>query len=413
MIDLRPHVSAGAGIWWSQTSAEPTPLVHALLDQVADIGPVRAFVGLTWDRRLTEQLPPEMTVLSYGGLGELRALSKQGRLEVVPCHYAALPRLFAEGRLPSDVGLVQVSPPDADGMCSLGIGVDYVADAVAHTPVLIGEINRRMPPTRGSARIPLSRFAAMTETDRPLLEAPERAADAADLAIARRVAGLVEDGDTVQIGVGSLPSAVLDALSDHRDLGLHSGMASDAVVRLADRGVLTGARKEIDTGVMVTGAALGTADGLYDRLGDLPIEFRPASYTHTPAVLAQLRSLVSINSAIEVDLTGQVGAELAGRTYVGAVGGQVDFSRAASLTGARSIIALRSANRDVSSIKVALDFGAVTTARADVDFVVTEHGVADLRGAPLEARARKLVAIAAPEHRDELEEACRTKELAS
>jgi acyl-CoA hydrolase len=403
MIDLRPHISAGAGIWWSQASAEPTPLVHALLDQVPDIGPVRAFVGLTWDRRLIQEMRTELAVVSYGGLGELRVLSQQGRLEVVPCHYAALPRLFADGRLPSDVGLAQVSPPDADGMCSLGVGVDYVADAVAHTPVLIAEINRRMPRTRGSARIPLSRFAATIQTDRPLLEVPDRAADPVDLTIAGYVAGLVKDGDTIQIGVGSLPSAVLDALSDHRDLGLHSGMVSDAVVRLVDCGVLTGARKEIDTGVLVTGAALGTAAGLYDRLGDLPIEFRAASYTHTPAVLAQLRSLVSINSAIEVDLTGQVGAEIAGRTYVGAVGGQVDFSRAASLTGARSIIALRSTNRDVSSIKRSLDFGAVTTARADVDFVVTEYGVAELRGASLKARAERLAAVAAPQHRDELE----------
>lgn len=413
MIDLTRHVTAGSGIWWSQTSAEPTPLVHALLDQLPEIGPVRAFVGLTWDQRLTHELPPELTVVSYGGLGELRTLSKQGRLEVVPCHYSALPRLFAEGRLPSDVGLVQVSPPDADGLCSLGVGVDYIADAIDHTSILIAEINARMPVTRGSVRIPLSRFAATVETDRPLLEAPERRADEVDLAIAGHVAGLVENGDTIQIGVGSLPSAVLDALSGHSDLGLHSGMASDAVVRLTDRGVLTGARKEIDTGVLVTGAALGTTAGLYDHLSSLVIEFRPASYTHNPAVLAQLRSLVSINSAIEVDLTGQVGAEVAGGSYVGAVGGQVDFTRAAALTGARSIIALRSTNRGASSIKAALEFGAVTTARADVDFVVTEHGVAELRGVPLSVRPERLAAVAAPEHREALLQPRRTKEPAS
>ena len=137
MIDLTPHVTGGSGIWWSQTSAEPTPLVHTLLDQLPEIGPVRAFVGLTWDRRVAHKPPSQLTVVSYGGLGELRALSKQGRLEVIPCHYSALPRLFAEGRLPSDVGLVQVSPPDVDGLCSLGVGVDYIADAIAHTPILI------------------------------------------------------------------------------------------------------------------------------------------------------------------------------------------------------------------------------------------------------------------------------------
>ena len=351
--------------------------------------------------------------MSYGGLGELRTLSKQGRLEVVPCHYSALPRLFAEGRLPSDVGFVQVSPPDADGLCSLGVGVDYIADAIDHTSILIAEINARMPVTRGSARIPLSRFAATVETDRPLLEAPERRADEVDLAIAGHVAGLVENGDTIQIGVGSLPSAVLDALSGHSDLGLHSGMASDAVVRPhGPRRPHRGAQGDRYRRAR-HGGSLGTTAGLYDHLSSLVIEFRPASYTHNPAVLAQLRSLVSINSAIEVDLTGQVGAEVAGGSYVGAVGGQVDFTRAAALTGARSIIALRSTNRGASSIKAALEFGAVTTARADVDFVVTEHGVAELRGVPLSVRPERLAAVAAPEHREALLQPRRTKEPAS
>jgi acyl-CoA hydrolase len=277
--------------------------------------------------------------------------------------------------------------------------------------VLVAEVNARMPLTRGSARIPLSRFAAFVETDRPLLEAPDRPGDDVEAAIGHNVATLVQDGDTIQIGVGTLPSAVLDGLSDHAHLGLHSGMISDAVVRLVDKGVMTGARKQIDRGVLVTGAALGTA-GLYERVVDLPVEFRPASYTHSPAVLSQLTTLVSINSAIEVDLTGQVGAEVAGRTYVGAVGGQVDFSRAASLTGGRSVIALRSTVKGVSTIKPVLDFGSVTTARADVDFVVTEHGVAELRGAHLAERARRLIAVAAPEHREELEKSSQAKELA-
>jgi acyl-CoA hydrolase len=339
-------------------------------------------------------------------------LSRQGRLEVIPCHYSALPRLFAEGRLPHDVGLVQVSPPDADGNCSLGVGVDYVSDAIKHTRVLIAEVNRRMPVTRGSAKVALSRFAAVCETDRPLLEAPDRQPDDVERAIARHVAGLVEDGDTIQIGVGTLPSAVLAALSGHQDLGLHSGMISDGVVALVDKGVMTGRRKQIDAGALVTGAALGTTN-LYERLADLPVEFRPASYTHAPAVLAQLASLVSINSAIEVDLTGQVGAEVAGDTYVGAVGGQVDFSRAASLTGARSIIAIRSTTRGRSTVKPILEFGVVTTARSDVDFVVTEHGIAGLRGATLEQRADRLIRVAAPEHRDELTRAHRTRASAS
>jgi len=402
MIDLAKYIAPGSGVWWGQAGAEPQPLVHALLDQIHELGPVRAFCGLTWDKRLTREPPEGLSVVSYGGLGELRALHRSGRLEVVPCHYSALPRLFEEGLLPADVGFVQVSSPDADGYCSLGIGVDYVADALRHTPVLIAEINRRMPATAGAPRIPLDRFAAVLETDRPLPEAPQRAPDETERAIARNVAELVEDGDTLQIGVGSLPTAVLDCLDGHRDLGCHSGMISDGIMRLIDKGVLTGAYKEIDQGVVVTGAALGSTE-LYERLPELPVEFRPASYTHAPETLSRLRSLVSINSAVEVDLAGNVGAELRNGVYVGAIGGQVDFSRAASLTGTRSIIALRSRSGGESAIKPTLEGKTTTTSCADVDVVVTEYGVAHLRGCGFAERARRLIAIAAPEHRESLE----------
>jgi acyl-CoA hydrolase len=373
-----------------------------LLDQADRLGPLRAFCGMSWDDRLTTQLPNSITLQSYGALGNLRSLSRDGRLEIMPCNYSALPRLFADHSLPCDVGLIQVSPPDESDLCTLGVGVDYVADAIAHTPVLIAEINRQMPATTGTPRIPLDRFSAVIETDRPLLEAPERGPDDIDREIARHVAGLIEDGDTIQLGVGSLPSAVLDELTGHTDLGMHSGMISDAVARLIDAGALTGEKKEIDRGVVVTGAALGTR-ALYERIPELPLEFRPASYTHSPAVLAQLRAFVAINSAIEVDLTGQIGAEVRHGVYVGAVGGQADFSRAAANTGARSIIALRSRSRGESTIKPVLRGGTVTTARTDVDYIVTEYGVASLRGTTLDERARRLLAIAAPEHREQLE----------
>jgi acyl-CoA hydrolase len=399
MIDLRPHVHAGDGVWWSQTSAEPTPLVHALLDQVGSIGAVTAFVGLSWDHRLTHDLPDDLHIVSYGALGELRALSKAGRLEVIPCNYSDLPRLFAEGSLPVSVGFVQVSPPDENGYCSLGIGVDYIADAIDHTPVLIAEINRRMPVTQGSPLIHVSRFAATVETDRPLTEAPVAVPSDVERTIAALVAGLVDDGDTLQLGVGALPTAVLDELRDHRDLGIHSGMISDGVADLIDAGVITGACKEIDPGSVVTGAALGSTR-LYERLADLPVQFRPASYTHAPATLARLRALVAVNSGIEVDLTGQVNAETRRGHYIGALGGQADFCRAASSTGARSIIALRSRSGHHSTIVPSVK--TVTTSRADVDFVVTEHGVASLRGATLAERTRRLIEIAAPEFREEL-----------
>ena len=402
MIDFGKYLTAGAGVWWGQAAAEPRPLVDALIEQTERIGPLRVFTGLSWNDQLAVSMPDAVSMVSYGGLGELRELSKSGRLDVVPCHYSALPRMFAERRLPCDVGMVQVSLPDKNGMCSLGVGVDYVADAVPHTPVLIAEINAQMPATLGTARIPVDRFAATIETDRALPEDTLRAPGDADRVIAARIAELIDDGDTVQLGVGSLGSAVIDALTGHQDLGVHTGMITDGLLRLIDKGVATGACKEIDTGLAVVGTALGSAE-LYRRTPDLPVRFLPTSYTHAPQILSQLCSLVSVNFAVEVDLSGQVGAEVSRGVYVGAVGGQVDFARAAALTGKRSIVALRATSRGASTIKPALEGGVVTTGRSDVDTVVTEYGVAHLRGCSLGERARRLRAIAAPDVRHQLD----------
>lgn len=412
MLDLAPYIRPGDGVWWGQGGAEPEPLVNALLDQADAIGPVRAFTGLTWNERFAGSLPGSLTMVSYGGLGQLRWLSRRGALQVVPCNYSALPGLFARGLLPGDVGLVQVSAPDAAGMVSLGIGVEYVADALPYARTLIAEVNHQMPRTAGTPLLPLSAFAATVETDRPLREAPTRQPDAVDRAIGALVAGLVNDGDTLQVGVGALPNAILAALSGHTDLGVHTGMITDGVLDLVEAGAVTGAKKEIDQGLVITGAALGSR-AMYGKLATFPVEFRSASYTHNPAVLASLRSLVAVNSAIEVDLLGQVGAELGGGAHVGAVGGQADFSRAASLTGTRSIIALRSESRAGSTIVPALAGGVVTTARADVDAVVTEHGVALLTGCTAGERARRLIGVAAPRYRESLERSLAEQEVVS
>lgn len=401
MVDFGEQLRSGMGVWWSQAAAEPRPLVDQLLAQAGDLGPLRLFTGLSWNDQLAHSISPSDMMVSYGGLGALRDLGATDQLDVVPCHYSALPRMFAEHRLPCDAGLVQVAPPDRDGMCSMGIGVDYMADAIKHTPLLFAEINKQMPMVADSPRIPLSRFAGTVETDRPLQQEARRPAGDLDRIIASHIAGLVEDGDTLQVGIGSLGAAVFDALAGHKDLGVHTGMITDGVQALIERGVVTGSRKQLDVGRSVAGTALGS-ESMYSRIAELPVLFRPTSYTHAPQVLSQLSSLVAVNFAIEVDLTGQVGAEMSRGTYLGAVGGQVDFARAAALTGKRSIVALRSTMRGQSSIKFTLDEGVVTTARADVDCVVTEHGVAHLRGQPLAERRRRLIAIAAPEFRDQL-----------
>lgn len=398
MIDFGP-LPAGTGVWWGQAAAEPRPLVDELLDPARNRGALRMFTGLSWNDTLDHVVGANDCIVSYGGLGTLRKLGD--RLQVVPCHYSALPRLFAEQFLPGDIGLVQVSPPDADGMCSMSIGADYMADAAEHTPRLYAEINHQTPYVPDAPRIHISRFAGTVETDRPLAQEPVRDPALSDRAIAENIVGLIDDGDTVQVGVGSLGAAVTDALRGHRDLGVHTGMVTDGVMNLIDQGVVTNAVKSIDTGVCVAGTALGSSR-LYARAPELPIRFAPTSYTHSPAVLSRIHNLVSVNFAIEIDVTGQVGAELSRGNYLGAVGGQVDFARAASLTGKRSIVALRSTMRGESSIKLSLDDGAVSTGRADVDCVVTEHGVAHLRGQPMAERQRRLIAVADPAFRESL-----------
>ncbi|WOC13237.1 acetyl-CoA hydrolase/transferase family protein [Gordonia sp. MP11Mi] len=398
MIDFG-ELLGGTGVWWGQAAAEPRPLVDALLEPGRKRGPLRLFTGLSWNDTLTSVLGDDDEMISYGGLGALRKLGD--RLQVVPCHYGAMPRLFAEGHLPADIGLIQVSPPDDDGRCSLGIGSDYMADAAAVTPRLFAEINKQMPAVPGAPSLPLERFAGMVETDRRLANETVREPEDADRRIAAGIAGLIDDGDTLQIGVGAIGAAVLEALVGHRDLGVHTGMVTDGVMRLIDAGVITNAAKPIDRGFCVAGTALGSTE-LYDRSTELPFRFAATSYTHAPQVLSQISNLVAVNFAIEVDLTGQVGAELSRGNYLGAVGGQVDFARAASYTGKRSVVALRAAVRGRSSIKFVLEEGAVSTGRADVDCVVTEYGVAHLRGQPLAERRRRLIGVAAPEFRDDL-----------
>ena len=387
-LDFAGLVAPGDGVVWGQGCAESTVLVDALLKQACNLAPLSVFVGLSC-RDLSAILPASVRVLSYGALGQLGKLPE---LEIVPCHYSQISRLIADRTLPGDVALVQVSPPDEDGFCSLGVGGDYLLDALGQVRTIIAEVNEQCPRTLG-ATIPWERLTAYVRTDRPLLELPGGTPGVVEEGIGHHVASIIEDGDTIQIGVGTLPDAVLSALREHRDLGFHSGMIADGVVDLIEAGVITNARKSSDTGISVAGTALGSARLFAWLDGRADILMQPVSYTHDPVTLRRVGSLASINSALEVDLTGQVCAELtvagSGRR-LGAVGGQVDFGRAAVANGGKAIIALP-ATRIVPQLS-----GPVTTARSDVDWVVTEYGACSLRGLPEPARARALLRIAEP-----------------
>ena len=401
-LDLARWIRPGDGVLFNQACAEPVGLVDRLIEQSREIEDVRVFCGLTWRDVFAAPEADALDVVSFGALGRLSRVAARRPVRIVPCHFSALPGLFAARALPGDVALIQVAPPDAAGRCSLGVDVSYLADALAHARVVIAEVNERMPATRG-AWIDHEAIDVTVMTSRPLLEAPAGRATGTDDRIAEHVAGLIEDGDTLQIGVGALPEAILRRLHGATDLGIHSGMIGDAVADLVEAGVITGARKPADRGLIVTGAAIGS-QRLFDFLeGREDVLMRPVSYTHRPETLAGIGRLVAINGGVEVDLTGQVNAEVAAGRHVGAVGGQVDFLRGAAAGGGLGIVALPSvvAKGGATRIVAALS-GPVTTARGDVDVVVTEHGVAHLRGLDLEQRAAALIAVAAPEHRDDL-----------
>ncbi len=277
----------------------------------------------------------------------------------------------------------QVGPADVDGIHSLGLLCDYLPAAIEVARCVIAEVNPRVPRTSGDTAVPASRLAATVPDDRPLIAVDRRAPLPEDEAIAAHVAGVIPDGATIQIGVGGTPEAVLARLTDRRDLGIHSGLMSDALVDLIEAGAVTNARKEIDPGVSVAGSLLGS-DRLYAWAdGNPSLVMRSLDHTHALGNLLALRSLHAINSAIEVDLTGQIGAEVAAGRYVGAIGGQGGFARAAAMAPAgRSIVALPSTARNGTISRIVARLGGpVTTPRADADLVVTEHGVADLRGA--------------------------------
>lgn len=404
-LDLRRFLRRGDGVLWSQGSAEPVVLVDRLIEQCAEIGDLAGFSGYAYRDALAKPAAAALDLVSYGALGALGKVAARRPLRVVPAHFSALPALFAAGALPGDVAMVQVAPPDAAGNCSFGLDATYVADAVAGARLVIAEVNEAVPRVPG-ASLPWERIDVAVHTDVTPLQLPPGRGGEAEARIAARIAALIDDGDTIQVGVGALPEAILRELRGAHDLGVHSGMICDPIADLVEAGVVTGAHKEEGRGLVVTGAALGSTR-LFDFLGATDaVELRPVSYTHRPDVLARVGRLVAINGALEVDLTGQVNAESAGGRYVGAVGGQVDFLRAAAVAGGLAIVALPATVARTGATRIVERLnGPVTTSRVDVDLVVTEFGVARLRGLDLADRARALTAIAGPEHREALDRA--------
>lgn len=407
-LDLREFLRPGDRVVLGNACGEPVTLAEALLAQAGSIGGLSAFLATSFSGLFTPEATAGLEVLSMGAIGALRTLARAGRLGVIPCHLGQVGPMIETGLIGCDAAFVQVSAADAEGNHSLGLVSDHVRAAVARARVVVAEVNDQVPFTYGE-RLAAAEIDYAVPVSRPPVEVPPAAAGETDEAIAKHAAAYVEDGSVLQVGIGALPDAILRLLRDRRDLGVHSGMASDGMVDLTEAGVITNARKPIDRGVSIVGNLIGTRRLHAFAHRNPGIRMCDTSYTHEPAVLARLDKLVTVNSAVEVDLTGQVNAEQTGPEYLGGTGGQVDFVRAGARSpGGHAIIALPATARGgtVSRITARLS-GPVTTARSEVDVIVTEFGAAELKGQTLAERARRLAAIAHPRFRDDLEREAR------
>jgi acyl-CoA hydrolase len=403
-------VRSGDRVWIQSGCGTPSVLVNALVARAPALRDVEIVHMMTLGG--ADYTRPEFEGhFRHRGLflgANVREAVAAGRADYTPIFLSEIEGLFTSGAMPLDIVLMQVSPPDEHGFVSLGTTVDCTLTASRLTRVVIAEVNDRMPRTHGDTSIPIGHITSIVETSRPLLEVcMERFTDL-HLRVARNVASLIPDGATLQTGIGGIPDAVLTCLGDKRDLGIHTEMCSDGVIDLMESGVINGDRKSLHRGKAVAAFVLGTRR-LFDFIHEnQSFEFRPICYTNDPFVVSQNDRMVAINSALQVDLTGQVCADSLGTRPYSGFGGQLDFIRGAARSkGGVPIIALPSTalGGAVSRIVPVLEPGAgVVTSRADVHYVVTEHGIAFLHGKTLRERAEALIAIADPRFQGELEE---------
>jgi len=408
-------IRRGTRILIGSGAAEPHELVSALVDHGAHLadneivhlltlGPA-PYVESGLERRFRH------TAFFIGP--NTREAVHSGRADFMPVFLSDIPTLIRSRRVGIDVALIQVSPPDAHGYVSLGVSVDVVLAAVDTATLVLAEVNPNMPRTLGNSFVHVSQLHRLVPVDYPVSELNPVAPDEVSRRIGQHAATLIPDGATLQMGIGTIPDAVLHSLDGHSDLGIHTEMFSDGVMRLVNKGVINGKRKTLLPGKMVTSFIMGS-QALYQWVHDNPVvEMRPTSFTNDPFTIARNDNMVAINSALAVDLTGQVAADTVGGRFFSGIGGQVDFIRGASRSrDGRAIIALPSTARkgSVSRIVAALEEGAgVVTSRGDVRYVVTEYGVADLWGKNIRQRAMALIEIAHPDFRRELLDAAKKR----
>jgi 4-hydroxybutyrate CoA-transferase len=416
--DAVAAIVSGQNVWIHAGCANPEELVRAMVARADELR------GVTVSHLLTFGYAEHVDAKHAASFrhralftgANVRSAVNEGRADFVPVFLGEIPRLIESGQLPVDVALIQVSEPDEHGFCSYGVGVECTKAAAERASAVLALVNRQMPRALGDAFIHVSRLTRVVEIDRPVIELP-MATEIGEVArrIGAHIAELIENGSTLQMGIGEIPDAVLLFLKDKRNLGIHTEMFSDGVVELFESGVVNGEAKTLHRGKIIASFVLGTRK-CFDFLDNNPfVEFHPSDYVNDPFVIAQNEKMVAINSALSVDITGQVCADSIGRSIYSGFGGQLDFIRGAARSkGGRPIIALPATARDgsVSRIVDTLAEGSgVVTTRGDVHYVVTEHGIASLHGKSLRERARQLIAVADPRFRDDLEAAARRRRL--
>jgi acyl-CoA hydrolase len=398
-LEFAAYLRTGDTLIWGQACAEPITLTRALVAQRHRLPRTRLMLGIDITQTIRPEHGDAFDFAGYCGAGGNRRLAQAGLLDLYTLPYSQLAHALQHGPRPVDVVLVQVSPPNAEGRYSLGLTNDWLIPALQSARVVIAEINPDVPWTYGARTFDAGDFTHCVPAEVAPAEYPVRPPSQIEDRIAQHVAHLIDDGATLQLGLGGVANRVLSLLKDRRHLGFHSGAVGDSFVDLIDAGALTNAHKRMDHGISIGGILMGSKR-LFEHARHNPLlQLRGSEYTHHGEVLRQLPRFVALNSAIEVDLTGNINAEIALGSYVGAVGGAPDFNRAAlACPGGLPIIALPATEGSVSRIVNALS-GPTTTPRCDAGIIVTEHGVADLRGLPLRERIKKMIDIAAPEHR--------------
>ena len=408
-IEWQQLLKSGNRIFIGSNAAVPNALIQNLIDKSDNLHDIEAVHILTlsdnvWVEPQHKDLF-KVNALFIGGKNVREAVA-EGRADYTPCFLSEVPRLFAENVLPLDAALIMVSPPDEYGYCSLGVSVDVVSAAVKHAKYVIAQINPKMPRTNGHSFVHVNQINAWMEQEQVLPELALQTLDRVTEQIGQYVAMLIDNGDTLQLGIGKIPDAVLRYLGNHKDMGIHSEMISDGIIDLMVKGVINNRRKTFHKGKTITTFCMGTQK-LYDFVDGNPhVEFYPSQHVNSPVNISRNDNMVSINSAIEVDLSGQVVSDSIGYQFFSGIGGQVDFIRGASLSkGGKPIIALASTTKDgkISKIVSHLTEGAgVVTSRGHVHYVVTEYGIANLRGKTIRERALELIRVAHPKFRSQL-----------